>query len=550
MGLFSKKENTINEIKNPEAPLQNTQGAEKGETSVKQEPKKASNKKENEPMYEKYKNIDWSKVSREKVFKVMAEVMLENKRLSQEINRLNSEIEYSYTTDKSNKGPDAKSVLEAIAQKIAPEVINQVNGGKKYSLIEMQETIISEVLRNKKRLMDKILSQNEDIKAQKELLDELQQQVYEMIEKRNSEIKHTEEITPFTEEDFKNMTVENLPEEKTEREPSVILKAIPIEKARILFNAEDSLEVAKAIGVEGLSEFPEIAKYVKNAGISENRLETIVSNFEKEDIVEIVRINTFQRNSGLRLVRLKEDIGYKLFKESFKKNPVKSEMQIIRAENDNYEHGYCIKDTCEVLRKNYGFEEISMDRKTNTIQVSNNNTWVPDIIGINPVSKKKEYFEVEMGTHNEANFNFKLDKALLITSELKIITQNKLEADKILAKVKSWYNSKKNHPNIVVKVYTYVEFKRKDEGRLYPTIIQDSNIIDDVVKETEDKIEEANLNVPKYKKFDGRKTYPKEKVVAVKVNDDALEEKEEEKENKDTTNVIKLTDDTPKGDEV
>ena len=162
-------------------------------------------------------------------------------------------------------------------------------------------------------------------------------------------------------------------------------------------------------------------------------------------------------------------------------------MQIIRAENDNYEHGYNIKETCDVLRKNYGYEDVSMDRKTNTITVSNQNTWIPDIIAINPISKKKEYFEVEMGTHNTANFNFKLDKALLVTNELKIIAPNKIKADEILGKVRAWYNSKKNNPSIVVKVYTFVEFKRKEESRIFPPILEEKDILSDVVQIQKDK---------------------------------------------------------------
>ena len=255
-----------------------------------------------------------------------------------------------------------------------------------------------------------------------------------------------------------------------------------------MFNEKDSLAVIKAVGIKGMSEFPEISRYVKEVdGVSENRLETVVNNLEKEDIVEVERITTFQRNTGLRLIKLKDEIGYKLFKETFKREPVKSEMQIIRAENDNYEHGYNIKETCDVLRKNYGYEDVSMDRKTNTITVSNQNTWIPDIIAINPISKKKEYFEVEMGTHNTANFNFKLDKALLVTNELKIIAPNKIKADEILGKVRAWYNSKKNNPSIVVKVYTFVEFKRKEESRIFPPILEEKDILSDVVQIQKDK---------------------------------------------------------------
>lgn len=526
MGLFTKKTKET-EVKNAPT-ISEAMKSKKVVTPEKQE-------NVNTPSFEKYKNVDWSRISKDKVFQVMADVMNENKRLTQENKRLSNEIEHNYKTQKASNQVDVKKYLEEIAQRIAPELINEINDGKKFKEIEMQEYIINFVLAEKKRYLDKILSLTEKEKMQKELLSELQQQVYGFVEKRNQEKAEQEEQTVFTEEDFKNMTAnstpteENVPVEKEEKQSNIILKAISLEKARVVFNEADSLAVIKAIGVKGLSEFPEIAKYVKeNDGVSENRLETVVNNLEKESIVEIVRIYTFQRNSGLRLIKLNEEIGYKLYKETFKKEPVKSEMRIIRAENDNYEHGYNIKDTCEVLKQNYGYENVSMDRKQNTIHISNLNTWIPDIIGINPISKKKEYFEVEMGNHNEANFNFKLDKALIITNELKIIAPNKMTANKLLEKVKAWYNSKKNHPNIVIKVYTYVEFKRKEEGRMYPSVLQDKNILEEAMEIEKTKIIEKNSAALEQKKNlkpqKNNKNQPTEPQEAVKTTNEVVDE--------------------------
>lgn len=482
MSLFNKKKIETNETESKS--IQELSKEKKQALEAKEAMIKAKEPTKTEPVYSKYKDVKWERVSKEKVFEVMADIMNENKRLVQENNRLQSEVEHSYNS-KTSSGPSAKKILEEIAQRIAPDLIKEINTGKSFSEIEMQEYIIHYVLDEKQRHLNKILAQVEKEKMQKELLSELQQQVCDILEKKNQEEAEKEELKPFTEKDFDKIVENN---ESDDRKSNIILKAIPLEKARIVFNDKASLAVVKAVGLKGLSEFPEISKFVKETeGVSENRLETVVNNLEKEDIVEVVRINTFQRNTGLRLIKLRDEIGYKLFRETFKKDPVKSEMQIIRAENDNYEHGYNIKETCEVLRKNYGYEDVSMDRKNNTITVSNLNTWIPDIIAINPISKKKEYFEVEMGTHNAANFNFKLDKALLITNELKIITPNKMKADELMGKVRTWYNSKKNHPNIIIKVYTYVEFKRKEESRMYPTVLEEKNILDEVKELERDK---------------------------------------------------------------
>lgn len=462
---------------------------------------------ENVTCSEKYKNIDWRKVSQEKVFGVMAEVMLENKRLNQEINRLNSEIEQNYAHSYETKDK-SKETLEDLAQRIAPSLVNEINSGKKYSVIEMKEYIVSDVLKTKAANMRKILELTEKIKSQKELLDELHIQYYNLIEKTNN-MPQTEKQQPeakpseqkaFTESEFKKMAISSLPD--SPHEQKIIMKAIPLEKARNLFMQEDSQIICKVLGEEGLSEFPAIQMRVRQDGISSYRFETVISNLEKEGIIDIERVDTFERNAGLRLVKLKEDIGVVLFKEVFKKEPVKPEMQIIREENDNYRHGYSIKDTLNVLKTNYGYEDVSMSRDTNTITVANRTTWVPDIIGINPLSKKKEYFEVEMATSNDQAFAYKLDKALLVTSELKIITDNKPHAEKILGQVRTWYNSKKTKPNMLVKVYTYVEFKRKEEvGRFWPQQVEENVKIDEIM-DKKPKDDTPNKNNKPYRNND------------------------------------------------
>ena len=460
-----------------------------------------------ERAYKKYENIDWKRVSQEKVFAVMAEIMLENKRIYQECDRLNREIEQNYSSKKTQD--NSKVILEEIAQKIAPLLAKRINSGEDISAVEMKECINYEVLQEKSRLIKKVQELTERVKSYKELNDEFQAQYYDLVEQMNK-LKEENNKKPVdakantTEEEQKTYTIDelnkdimaNLPEEKPVREQKAIMKIIPIEKARELFNTEECLAIAKVLGSEGISEFPLIQKKVRQDGISESRFETLITNMEKENIVEVIKVTTFQRNTGLRLIKLKEEVGYMLYKEAFGKNPVEPEMEIIRKENDNYEHGYSIKDTLNVLKENYGFEEISMSRKENTISISKDNmkTWIPDIIGINPVTTKKEYFEVELGNHNEENFNYKLDKALYVTSELKIITSNKIQADRILGKVKAWYNQKKTYPNILIRVYTFVEFKRKENGKFYPEKIEnkDKLLEETVSKNTENKTDKQN----------------------------------------------------------
>ena len=486
--LFGRKQTrTTDEI---------VQTTEQVETSkvTEAKPQEAEVPKENIRSFEKYKNIDWRRISQEKVFAVMADVMLENKRLSQEIDRLNQEIEATYNRSSEQKDK-SKENLEKLAQRIAPSLICEINLGKDFSVIEMIEYIVKDVLTTKRKYMEKVVELTEKVKSQKEVLDELQTQYYNLLEKQNNmpvasnnEPQNNETPKSFTEADFKKLTIENLPDEEPKTSQKIILKAYPLERARNLFNQEDSRTVCRIIGEEGISEFPALLQRVRKEGISNNRLETVVSNLEREGIVEIIKAVTFERNAGLRLVKLKDDIGVMLFKEVFKKEPVKPEMQVIREENDNYNHGYSIKDTLNILKANYGYEDISMSRNKNTITVANRTTWIPDIIAINPLTKKKEYFEVEMATSNDQSFAYKLDKALLVASELTIITDNKAHADKILGQVRNWYNAKKTKPTMVIKIFTYVEFKRKEEvGRFFPKVLEEKPEISEILGKKDNK---------------------------------------------------------------
>ena len=109
-----------------------------------------------------------------------------------------------------------------------------------------------------------------------------------------------------------------------------------------------------------------------------------------------------------------------------------------------------------------------MDRKKNTIPVSGANVWIPDIIAVNPVSGRKEYFEVEMGTHTQDAFNLKMDKANLKVQALRIIVPNKNVAENICRKIEAWKakNLKKNS-SITIYVQRFSELKSKEDGRVF-----------------------------------------------------------------------------------
>ncbi len=453
---------------------------------------KVEAEKSEDTTYEKYKHIDWRRVSEEKIFQVMAEVMLENKKLATENKRLQEEIIEAYN---SNGGKDySKDNLEKLAYKVAPNLIIEMNKGVKYSALEMVDKIVKEVLEDRQKRLTKILELTEMVKSHKELLEELKQQHYEMLTKQNEAVfkdKGEELPKSFNEETFKKLTTDNIGSEP--RQAKAILKMIPLDDARATFTTPDYLEVARIIGETGISEFQEILKLAKEKEISSNRFETIITNLEKKEIIRVEKVTTFAKNTGIRCVKF-DEIGERLFREIFKKEPVQAEMDKLRQENDNYNHGYSIKEVALSLGELYGYEKISMDRAKNTIKVSDDGkiTWIPDIIAINKFTGKREYFEVETGKHRKEDFEYKLDKALYVANELTIVTNNRANAEMMLAEVRNWYNKKKSKPHLVVKIFSWTTFTRKEEPFVFPNEIETlENLAEDTLGKDANKLIEV-----------------------------------------------------------
>jgi hypothetical protein len=164
----------------------------------------------------------------------------------------------------------------------------------------------------------------------------------------------------------------------------------------------------------------------------------------------------------MRVASLTDSIGVTAFKQLAKGNtPVVSEKQKMIKENDNLNHGYSIKDTAKYL-EGLSYENISIDRASNTIKFEGQRSWIPDIIAQNPITKRNEYFEIELGNHNQTNFEEKLTKANLKASILKIIVPNKSIKENLLQKVKTWKESKNVAPTINIYVMTFTELKNKE----------------------------------------------------------------------------------------
>lgn len=481
--LFNKK-NDENKNVDKEKVEKNSQNVQKNNTTQNQEVKK-----DETPAYSKYDNVDMSKFSREKMFQIIVELILENKMLAQASAKLSNEILVSNDEIRGarKKSSDVSGKIDYIAQKIAPKLIEMINNGQSFTLDAKVSIIIESVLNEKQRYIETILNCKEQIKQQKIVLDELKAQLTEKIEESNqSTLKENKEFTEKDFEMFAGSSAKDKHDDISSIQGNIAIKAIDLEKARSSID-ETAKKIIEGIGKEGISEHPALLQYClkANCGITESKFDTACENLKLNSIVDVELVQSFNRIRGVRVFSLTNEVGKLLFKEIFREKPVVSEKEKLKRENDNLSHGYSIKDVVNVLEE-FGYTDVSMDRKNNTIPISGDNTWVPDIIAINPISGRKEYFEVEMGTHNQTNFNLKMDKANLKASVLKIIVPNKSVAENLCRKVEDWraLNLKKAS-SITIFVQRFSEFKSKDDGRVFTPA--DKIKAADLIKKTGDK---------------------------------------------------------------
>ncbi len=425
-----------------------------------------------EMTFSKYAGIDFSKWDTAKLVSIIVECFRENKLLFQENEKLNEEAIQAVTdiqTSHKNIGEVNDKVLY-LAQSICPELVARINEGKKFTLDAEIAFIKDYVLQERKRLSDLILKLKNTVLDNKIMLNELKEQLADKTIHANEAAIANDTPKEFTAKDFEeyagSSAVQN--SEAVSINGSILIKPINLNASRESID-DTGKKIMEGIGKEGLSEYPELLKYCldANIGITESKFETSIDNLRNASVVDVDVIQSFNRIRGVRLISLSNEVGKTLYKEIFRERPVVSEKEKIKRENDNLNHGYSIKDVVGQL-KQFGYEEVSMDRASNTISISGAVTWIPDVIAINPLSGKKEYFEVEMGNHTTENFNAKLDKANLKATILKIIVPNKKVQELICGKIKNWKaeNPKKTKA-ITIFVQRFSEFKNKEDGNVF-----------------------------------------------------------------------------------
>jgi len=297
-----------------------------------------------------------------------------------------------------------EDLRDFIAENVLQQKINFTT-----NLIELQKLYLAEI-KEKENLAQQILKLQEQLEMQ---------QVTQSARKESSMF-----VTPDTQtaaQDIQN-------EKEIHITATGVVKDVEKEYAKLSMY---HLAILQALGEFGYSETNDI---IKKATELTNIKDTLV----RQNLEELVKSGIINQTKNATPVRKNlylyslSDLGCRLYKKHFDKQPVKSEMQKIAEQHDNIIHGYGIKDLAEIVLKANGRTNICYDSTQNqyTLPGMPGQRYVPDITSTLD-GKTKEYWEYELGHHTQEDFNRKLLKAAVLTKELYIITPDKVTKDKI-----------------------------------------------------------------------------------------------------------------------
>ena len=204
-------------------------------------------------------------------------------------------------------------------------------------------------------------------------------------------------------------------------------------------------ETFKIILSSGVSEECEAKRLIVDLNIkrhdkciSEDTAWLSIQALIKLGVLRAEKISTGYRNFKLLIPT---DLGKHLYRITIKKEPAEQEHIALLREHASLEHGYMIKDVKKILFKRGVYREVSTSRKLNRIVLNEGRSVIPDVIA-KTYGIENEYYEVECGTHNQAEFNAKCNKLLGVTSDINIIGKNRDTITRILVpQIERWIRS-------------------------------------------------------------------------------------------------------------
>lgn len=341
-----------------------------------------------------------------------------------------------------NHAKKLRADMEMIAERICDnEFAKKQLGGKNrlYSLkdSELRDFIIKNHLTQKEEstalIKDSITlyfnEKNEKEKLAKTLLQLRQQQ--------NNATINTTNNRPF--KNLATIAPETAPEVATDEQISFSQQDSIIIIDGEAFDVEDtskSLDVyheaiIKVIGEKGFSESKDIYNTVKElTHCQETTIKNKLAELVSQKIMQIEPTSTPIRKT-LNLYSLSL-LGKSIYQKMTNLKPVICEKDRLIQQHASIRHAYCIKDTASLL-EDLGYQNVSIDSSKNSITISSNQRYVPDIIGY--TSGQATYWEVELAHHTDMDFFEKLTKAAKVSNTVYIIAPDVKTSKKLKEQV-------------------------------------------------------------------------------------------------------------------
>ena len=421
----------------------------------------------------KYENVNFSKMSQKKLFEVINELLIELKKTRYSLNKYDTENIEFYESQKKAKSEkkDVEGNILFLARKISP-TYNQLNIENKtnnYAISEVIDMILKDHLMMQRELQEKILDLEKQKVLDKKMLNELKNQLGDQrnqtfLENKDNDSKDISDSDIEEFNDKVNITVEGSKTVYSSNESHVAIVAVDLDEARKTLG-QTEWDIIEIMGKTGISLYPEILqKCIDEKNYTESKVKTAYARLESLKVIATDQVQTAKVKRGVRISDLTSEIGQLLYKEKFNTKPVESEKCRTIKDHGNLTHGYSIRETGIIL-ESLGYTDVTTSRKTNGIHIGDNKYWIPDVIGTNPITGKKEYFEVEYGNHNTDNFDEKLTKANLKANILRFVVPSEIIKQKIKNKVEHWkaMQSKKT-TSMTITICTIAELEQKSYG--------------------------------------------------------------------------------------
>lgn len=219
--------------------------------------------------------------------------------------------------------------------------------------------------------------------------------------------------------------------------------------------------VMEMIGTYGISKYTEIYKRCLECypSLTEKKVRSAVGSLSGMGAVRSAKLELpTSRCNVYELTAL----GERIYLAHFDKKPVMSEMTKVCKLHDNPNHGYGIMELEQILVDSGRYVSVESSNRSQPIEIEIDGhkvQYIPDIICRS--NKFTDYYEYELGTHPQHEFNLKCNKMLKVTRFLHFVSPSKDVIAVIKRQVDTWIETRGSGSirNAVIKLGTSLSLR-------------------------------------------------------------------------------------------